>query len=99
MVVDDVVVERQRPPVFGLRLRRLAGLPQRIAEIPAIRRQVHVEEDLAGLLIDQLPEDRQRLATLGLGLRRLASLREEPAQIAVAASQLLPEVGVFGVLV
>ena len=62
-------------------------------------RQVHVEEDFAGVFIDQLLDDRQRLAGLGLCFRQLACLQEELGQTVVAESQLLPKVGDLGVLV
>ena len=79
VVVGQLLLDRQRRAVLGLRLRRLARRRQQDAEVVVAGRQVAAEVGDGGVVVGQLLPDRQRRAVLGLRLRRLARLRQQEA--------------------
>ena len=91
VVVGQLLADRQRLAVLGLRLRRLARLRQQAAEVVVAVRQAAAEFGDGGVVVGQLLVDRQRLAVLGLRLRRLARLRQQDAEVVVAVRQAAAE--------
>ena len=95
VVVGQLLPDRQRLAVLGLRLRRPARLPTaarpRLSWLLArlLRKSV-----TAGLSSASFCADRQRLAVLGLRLRRLARLRQQAADAIDGVRQVVA--GVVG---
>ena len=87
VVVGQSLLDRQRLPVLGLRLRRLAGLRQEDAEADVAHRQVATKYGDGGVVVGQLLPDRQGVPVPGLRRRQLARLGEEDAEIEVALRQ------------
>ncbi len=87
VVVGQLLLDRQRLAVLGLRLRRLARLSQQFAEVVVADRQTTAEFGDGGVVVGQLLLDRQRLAVLGLRLCRLARGHQQDAEVVVAVRQ------------
>ncbi len=69
VVVGQLLLDRQRLAVLGLRFRWLARIRQQDAEVVVADRQAAAEFGDGGVVVDQLLIDRQRLAVLGLRFR------------------------------
>ena len=79
VVVGQLLVDRDRLPVLGLRRDRPARIRQEIPEVAVAGRQAVAELGDGGVVVGQLPLDRDRLPVLGLRLRRPARRgQEEP---------------------
>ena len=75
VVVGQLLPDRQRLAVLGLRLRRPARRDSRLPRLLWTVRQAAAEVGDGGVVVGQLPVDRQRRAVLGLRLRRPARRR------------------------
>ena len=69
VVVGQLLLDRQRLAVLGLRFRRVARRSQQQAEAVVAYRQPVAEISDGGVVVGQLLLDRQRLAVLGLRFR------------------------------
>ena len=96
VAVGQLLEERQRPAMLGLRLRRLDP-DQQEAEVVVAPGQAAAEVGDGGVVVGQLLADRQRLAVLGFRLRRLARLRQQDADAIDGVRQVAAGVvGGFG---
>ena len=91
VVVGQLLLDRQRPPVRLQRLDRLAGLRLQIADVVVADRQAASEVGDGGVVVGQLLLDRQRPPVRLQRLDRLAGLRLQNADVVVAVRQAASE--------
>ena len=99
IVIGKVLQQRQRPAVFGLRLRRLASGPEHEAKPVVVLRQLAPKPGDGGVVIHQLLMKPQRLSILDFPFREPLPLEQHGGEQRVPVRQAGAEVGDRGIIV